>query len=100
MATKAQIEINFRQAMEQANKLDTLADRLSNVSNNQFGGILQNLSAGWKGENSSLYMQKGAKLQNKMNDSVRELHNTASDIRKAARRLYAAEMAALAIINS
>lgn len=100
MATRDHIEMNFRQTLAQADKLDELAERLSNVSDKQFGGSLQNLAAGWKGENASLYMQKGSKLQDKMNTSVKDLHNTAASIRKAAQRLYAAEMAALAIAQT
>lgn len=100
MASRAQIEMDFRRAMAQADHVDQLAERLSSVSNKQFGGTLQNLSSGWKGDNANLYMQKGAKLQNKMNVSARDLHNTASDIRRAAKRLYAAEMAALAIAQT
>lgn len=100
MATRDYIEMNFRQTLAQADKLDELAERLSNVSDKQFGGSLQNLAAGWKGENASIYMQKGAKLQNKMNASVKDLHDAAGRIRKAAQRLYAAEMAALAIVQT
>lgn len=99
MATRERIEMDFRQAMAQADKVEGIAERLSQVSNGQFGNVLQNMAAGWKGENASAYYGKGAKLQNKMNASVADLRNNAAAIRRAARRIYDAEMAALEIAN-
>lgn len=100
MATRERIEMDFRQAMAQADKVDDLAERLSQVSNTQFGNTIQNMAAGWKGENAAAYLGKGARLQNRMNASASDLHNSAAAIRRAARRIYDAEMASLEIANS
>ena len=100
MATRATIEFNFRTALNQANKIDEIADNLSRLSGTDFGNVLQNLSAGWKGENASMYLSKGSILQGKMNTTSGSLHAVASDIRAIAKRLYDAEMAALAIAES
>lgn len=97
MATKASIEFNFRRAMNQADQIDNLANNLSNLSRNRFAGAMQGISANWKGDNASLYLSKGERLQGNMNGSANELHSIASDIRTVARRLYRAEMAALEI---
>ena len=97
MATRQSIEFDFKQAMAQADKLDTVANNLHNLSARRFETTMQNLSVSWRGENASAYRNKGERLQGKMNDTVNELHNTASEIRKIARRLYDAEMAALNI---
>lgn len=97
MATRESIEINFKVALGQADKIDSIADNLSKLSGAKFGGTLQNLSANWKGENASLYLEKGSRLQEKMNGTAEELHSVAVDIRTIARRLYEAEMAALAV---
>lgn len=97
MATRQTIEFNFRKALGQADKIDTIANNLSKLSGTEFGGTLQNLSVNWKGENASLYLSKGSSLQEKMNGTVSELHSVASDIRTIAKRLYDAEMAALSI---
>ena len=100
MATRGTIEINFRQAMNQANKIDAIANDLSTLSKSKFGGSLQNLAGAWKGENASLYLSKGSTLQSKMNTTASSLHTAASDIRTAAKRLYDAEMTALSIAES
>ena len=97
MATRQSIEFDFRQAMAQADRIDTVADNLNNLSARRFEATMQNLSSNWKGENASAYRNKGERLQGKMNTTVNELRNTASDIRKIAKKLYDAEMAALDI---
>ncbi len=99
MATRETIEINFMQAMRQADKIDTIANDLSRLSGEKFGGSLQNLAGAWKGDNASLYLTKGASLQGKMDGTSKSLHAVASDIRAAARRLYEAEMAAVSIAS-
>ncbi len=99
MATRQSIEFDFRQALAQADRIDGVADRLSSLSGRQFGATMQNLSANWKGENASGYLNKGARLQDKMNGTVNELRNTAGDIRRIARALYDAEMEALEIAS-
>lgn len=97
MATRSGIEFNFRQALAQADKVDEIADRLSNLSGRRFSGTMQNLAVNWKGESAAMYFSKGARLQDKMGDTVGELRRTADDIRRVARALYEAEMAALEI---
>lgn len=97
MASRASIEFDFRKATAQADRLDAVADQLNMLSDNRFGGTMQHLSSNWKGENASLYLAKGGKLQEQMNGTSRELHSIASDIRTVARRLYEAEMRALRI---
>jgi len=97
MATRQSIEFDFKKALAQADRIDGVADKLSNLSGRQFGATMQNLSANWKGENASSYLNKGVRLQNKMDGTVNELRNIAEDIRRIARTLYDAEMAALEI---
>lgn len=97
MASRESIEFDFKKAKEQAKKLDEVAERLNRLSNQKFSGTMQQLSSVWKGENATLYLNKGDRLQEKMNATVRELQNIASDIRVVARRMYEAEMNALRI---
>ena len=100
MLTEAKINMDFRQAMAQADKVDNLADRLSQVANDQLGDTLQNLSYGWKGDNAEAYLKKGARLQGKITMSSSDLHSIASSIRTAAQRIYNAEMQALDIARN
>lgn len=100
MATRTRIEMDFKQAMAQADEVDEIADRLSDISGGQLGDALQNLAAAWRGENAVSYLGKGARLQDKISASSGELHETAASIRRAARRIYNAEMEALRIAEA
>ncbi len=97
MASRASIEFDFHKAQAQADKLDTVADQLARLSDHKFGSTMQHLSLNWKGENASLYLAKGGRLQEQMDGTARELHSIASEIRAVARRIYNAEMRALRI---
>lgn len=91
MTTKQNVENNFRSAMAQAAKIDEIAESLAAVSDKKLGNTLQELSLGWKGENASAYLRKGAKLQARMSNSSMELRGIAEDIRNRAKRIYESE---------
>jgi uncharacterized protein YukE len=97
MATRASIEFDFHKAMKDADTVDGIADKLSKLAVDRFDGTMQNLAANWKGENASLYLNKGQKLESDMQNTAGDLRDIASDIRTIARRVYAAEMRALEI---
>jgi|AATE01.1.fsa_nt_gi uncharacterized protein YukE len=97
MASRQTIEFDFKKALGQADKIDAIAERLNRLSGTEFGNTMQNLSAGWKGENASLYLTKGSHLQERMNSTAKELYTVSSEIRRIAKQVYDAEMAALAI---
>lgn len=100
MATRFSIEMDFNQAMRQADRLDELAEQLRSLSDNKFNGTLQNISSGWKGENATAYLAKGTTLKGKMTSTAGELSGIASDIRTIARRVYEAEMRALELAST
>ena len=95
MATRASIEMDFQRAIGQANKLESIASRLDGLANNRLKSSMQTLAMGWKSESAVLYMDKGEKLKTKINMSASDLRVCADDIRKEAKRIYDAEMAAL-----
>lgn len=88
------IELNFRQAKQQAAQLESLAKRLENLAKNDLDGTLCQLSNAWKGESASAYMQKGERLERKILQTSRDLRRTAQTIRSTAQRTYNAEMRA------
>lgn len=100
MATKKRIELDFRQALSQADSIDAAAEQLSNLSGKEFRMNLDSLSANWKGDGASMYMTKGNKLQEQMDGTAKELHAAAAGIRTIARRIYNAEMNAWRIATS
>lgn len=97
MASEATIRFNFQKALAQADQLDTIANNLNKISSGDLNGTLQVVSANWKGQNASAYLEKGGKLQGNIGTTAKDLHSIASDIRIIAKRVYSAEMAALEI---
>ena len=92
MASKHEIEMDFKRAKDQARKLEAAAESLNNLSKNKFNGTLQSISNSWKGDSANLYLKKGAVLQEQMTSTALELNSIASDIRRIAEKIYEAEM--------
>ncbi len=99
MKTRAEIEFDFQKALGQADSIDGIADSLSGKASN-LDSTMTAISNSWKGDNSQAYVAKGAVLKGKMDGTSGELHAIASAIRTIARRLYEAEMAALAVAEA
>jgi WXG100 family type VII secretion target len=100
MATRASIEFDYQKAMQDANKVDDIAGRLSALATSKFDSTMQNLAANWKGDNASMYLNKGAKLEDNMKKTAGELRDIASAIRRIAKRVREAELKALEIAES
>ncbi|MBR3165723.1 MAG: WXG100 family type VII secretion target [Lachnospiraceae bacterium] len=100
MKTRAQINMNYREAMQQARDLDTLAGRIRSTANQKVEESMQLLSSGWKGNNATEFLRKYSELKRQILESAEELRSIADDIRTAARIIYNAEMEALRIAQS
>lgn len=94
MKTASEIRFDFQQAIRRAEELERIAADLQQLSNRELGESQQNLSTAWKGEAANAYLQKGARLQEKILNSAKDLNSTASAIRNMAKRIYDAEMRA------
>ncbi len=92
--------MNYREAMQQARDLDTLAGRIRSTANQKVEESMQLLSSGWKGNNASEFLRKYSELKRQILESSEELRSIADDIRTAARIVYNAEMEALRIAQS
>ena len=97
MKTKSQISMNYREAMQQARDLDALAEKVRSTANDKVEQSMQLLSSGWKGVNATEFLRKYGELKRQILDSARELNSIADDIRRTAKIVYDAEMAALQI---
>ena len=99
MSSRWEIRMDFQQAMNQARRLDEIADRLEKVAKKSMEQSMQNLASAWKGTNASAFLQKEDRLQEKIKKTADNVHAIADDIRSVARRVYEAEMAAWRIAN-
>ena len=96
MSSRSEIRFNFNQALAQASELDSLADRLEQLEN-KTENSMQTLSAAWKGQNATAFLRKEDTIKKEVRKTAAEIHSIADDIRRIARRIYEAEMAALRI---
>lgn len=95
MATRQSIEINFSRAKGQVRKLQEIADRLSRLSDNSFENNIHAVSAAWKGDNSTKYINKGREIQEGIKNSASQVRKTADTLQTIANNIYEAEMKSL-----
>lgn len=91
------IEMDFRKAKSQANELDSLADRLNNLANNDFTSNMDLVKTSWEGAASDQYVKKSEAVYDRMKTSSGDLRKAASAIRTIAENTYRAEMEAYRI---
>lgn len=99
MASRATIELDFIRAMQQAEKIESIASNLNSLANAKFNDTLQTLSSNWKGGSAALYLQKGEQLRENINQTAAALRGIAGEIKAEAKRLRQADLAALAMIQ-
>lgn len=96
----ANIEINFQQAQAQAQKLEDVADSMKRLADQQMTGTIQEMSACWKGETAAAYFGKMEKVKQEVEATAETLYAAANSIRTQAKRIYDAEMQAIALAQS
>lgn len=95
--TKEEIEIDFSRAICQAQELEQIAMELSNIANAHLEGAFAMLRNSWKGENQTIFDQKGDVLTTEMYDTADDMIKVAKSIRATADIVYRAEKSAMAI---
>lgn len=100
MASYATINFNYRKAINQAAKLEDLANDLKRIANRDVEGALDQVAGSWKGDSSRLFLQKGEKAKSDLLRSATQLQNTANAIRKAAENVRRAEIRAKQIADA
>lgn len=99
MKTKASIQIDFQNAINQARKLEECAEEMKRIQRN-LRAAEEELNAGWKGDSASLYLSKCQELEGKIVRSQRNLVQIASVILRTAKVHYDAELKSLEAINT
>lgn len=92
----SKIEFDYNTALQQADKLNEIAEGLKH-SSKTIGETMTALNSGWQGESASAYIIKGQSLKEKVSDTSKDLSNAADKIREIAKKIHDAEMLALEI---
>ena len=99
MSTYAKIEFDYREAINQANKLDEIAGNIRRLASNSMENTLITLNGGWQGETADSFIRKGRELEEKTTKTAEDLKRAAERIRTIAKRVHDAEMAVLDIAD-
>lgn len=100
MRSSGEIRMDFQNALEQARRLEELADSLDRRVTGRLEETGQSLRAVWKGDSGTRYAGKTQELRRQVRRSAQTLRDTAGEIRRIARSVYEAEMRALEIARN
>ena len=94
MSSRMTIRMNFQRSLQQADRLEELAEQIRKVGNTKVRNAMTAEAAAWKGDNEALLHTKSGKLQEKVMATAKSLKNVAGTIRTIAKNTYDAEMRA------
>lgn len=97
MKTEHQISVEYRAAMRQVQELRRIAADIRKLSDDDMGGALQTLSAGWKGDNANAYLAKANKVKGNIQTIGANLQRVADALAQEAARVRAADLKAAQI---
>ena len=100
MKTQWEIQMDFQNAMTQAQHLDGIADNIEYNVLRRLDQADAQIQVSWKGDNAQRYRSKQLQLRQNTAKTVAELRTIAGEIRSIAQSFYNTEMAALAAIDS
>ncbi len=98
MKTMWQIQMDFKKAMEAAEKLRSIARRMDDNASD-LAGTMTSINSSWDGENSELYLAKGQKVQGNISTTASGIRKVADAVERIAIRTRDAEIAAINIAN-
>lgn len=95
MKSKYEIEMNFQDAVNQAQALEEASAGLAKIAGNNIPWALSAIASSWRGENAAAYIGKGEKMSDEIMSLADNLYSVAREIRFTAGAIYKAEIAAL-----
>lgn len=99
MKSRYSIEIDFRIAMEHADKVEKIGNDMNQMCEEELEACIQSIRNHWTGENAELYLEKEEQMRNGVVSLAERVIQTAETIREMAQNLYQAEMQAWEIAN-
>ena len=83
---KQQINIQYRDAIRRADRLDELANRLSRRAAVEIENLSNDISKQWEGEEAVLFLKKAAIIESDISKTVKNIRECASTIRRIAKQ--------------
>lgn len=98
--TRNEIIFNYNQAIQQAKKLEQLANSLSTLSTDRIDNTAGSLKNAWQSDHSFQYYSKLGKVQGEIKTTSNDIKKIARSIRTTAQTVRNAEIRALEIAES
>lgn len=98
--TEYTIIFDYKQSMAQASELDRVAGRLKSNVANELDTIISTLKSSWEGQNADDYLAKCKQEKVKIENTINDIKNAASAVRRIAESVKAAELRALALARA
>lgn len=86
-----EIFINLSKARAEAEAIEDLGGRVEDLAKGSFADSMEHIAAGWKGDSAGRYLEKGARLQEYLEQTGKDIRILGGNIRRAAAALQAAE---------
>lgn len=90
------IKFNYEQTLQQAHQLEQLASDLSGKTKPKLTGVKENLGAAWTGDSGKAFINFIGEAESDIDAKVKYLRGVADYLKKAAKKMKAAEEAAKA----
>lgn len=91
MKSLSSIKMDFQEALRDADRVESIANRMQNLADGAFEDSMAGLASAWTGENSTQFLRKEGQIQKEIRTNARTLQSIAEDIRTVARQVYEAE---------
>ena len=88
------IKFDYNQTMDQAKKLDALANEMQNQCCKKMNDVCTNIEAAWSGQAANAYRKHVNGVRDDLLKKVKYLRDTAGFLRSAAKKMQAADSAA------
>ena len=97
--TLYEINLGLNDAKKQAEELETIAENLEYLMNNEWENHKSSIQMNWKSESTAQYMEKVQNVGTSIKTIATNLRTTAGTIRTIAQNIYKAEKKALETIK-
>lgn len=94
-----QIEMQYREVMQKADRLEALANKLSRKAANETRNLSDDIRRQWEGEEAEVFLRKSSLVESEISQTVKGIRDCADVIRQMARQMMEAEMEAARAVH-
>lgn len=85
------LNFNVGRAKQQARELENIGHRLKSFSTDTYMQTVEKTASAWTGENAEAYIRKAVRLQEKMNQTAKQIEQTSSAMYRSIQAAVRAE---------